>query len=312
MSFPNLEHTTPAGKAGTALTMGQLKNWVGDSTKERTIQEGYNSDTLLLDMTHNYLKSQFLEIPFSKSWGLSETKNKVYQSFGTSPDWQVITIGGIKITEAGGTLAAQGVQNRMVLHCEDTNPHSDAKGGGFEDVSLVEKFELTDEQYDKMENTYRAFKKKMLAEDPTWVPKHVADARARRLAERGAPVPPETEEEVASRMQPGMRCEAIGGRRGVIRWIGMVPEINRKRASELAKNPYPDPTESKMDHVYVGVEFDEPEGSHDGVIQGKRYFQTEPKCGAFIPSVKLKAGKEFVEVDPFASDDDDEDMDEEL
>jgi len=285
---------TSAGKAGTALTMGDLKNYVGDATKERDQQEGFQTDTLLLDMTHNYLKHQYLEIPFSASWGLQEVQNKVYQTFGTSPEFQEITIGGKRITAEGGSLFQHGVANRSLLYCNDTNPHSDARGGGFEDVSLVKKFELTDEEYDKRENTYRAYKRRMIAKDPNWLPKHVIEARARKLAKDGPPVPPEEEEEVNMRMQVGMRCEAIGGRRGVIRWIGMVPE-------------------TKSEHVFIGVEFDEPEGKHDGVIEGKRYFQTAPKSGAFVASVKVKAGKEFVEVDPFAdSDSDDEDMNEEL
>lgn len=295
MSMLNVKMTssTPAGKAGTALTMHDLKAYVGDSTKDRSQQQGFNNDTVLLDMTHNYLKNQYLEIPFSRSWNLEQTKNKVYQTFGTSPEWQEISIAGNKITDETKTLGDLGVASGMILHCHDANPHSEAKGGGYEDVSLVEKFELTDEQYDKMENTYRAFKRRMIAKDPNWIPKHVAEARARKLAANGPPVPPEAEEEVYMRMQVGMRCEAIGGRRGVIRWIGKAEEL-------------------KTEHTYIGVEFDEPEGKHDGIIGEKRYFQTPPNQGAFLPSTKVKAGKEFVEVDPFASDDDEEDMDEEL
>ncbi len=39
--------------------------------------------------------------------------------------------------------------------------------GWLEDVSLVKKYEISEEAYNQRENTYRAFKAKKLAEDPT-------------------------------------------------------------------------------------------------------------------------------------------------
>jgi hypothetical protein len=47
------------------------------------------------------------------------------------------------------------------------DPNSLSAGGWLEDTSLVKKYEISEEAYNKRENTYRAFKAKKLAEDPT-------------------------------------------------------------------------------------------------------------------------------------------------
>lgn len=281
-----------------ALTMDDLKTWVGD-VKQRTeyIAEG----TVLLDLTHNYLKNQFVEIPFEESWTVRRCKEKLYTTFGTSPENMILSINGVPMPDDNALLSSFGVKHGMVIHCIDTDPTSAAKGGGLEDVSLVKKYEMTDEDYDKRENTYRAYKRKMLAKDPNWVPKHVAEARARK-AEEDALKPKtdqallETLDQANSRMKVGDRCEAIGGRRGEIKYIGLVPEIKTNDDIE--------------DVVWVGVEYDEAEGKNDGSIKGKRYFQAGATRGAFLKSHLVKAG-DYPELDPFASDDE-EDLMEEL
>lgn len=51
---------------------------------------------------------------------------------------------------------------RCVLHVIDTDPSSLSAGGWLEDVSKVEKYEISDEAYNLRENTYRKFKEKKL------------------------------------------------------------------------------------------------------------------------------------------------------
>ena len=46
------------------------------------------------------------------------------------------------------------------------DPYSASAGGWLEDVSLVQKYEISEEAYNARENTYRNFKAKKLAEDP--------------------------------------------------------------------------------------------------------------------------------------------------
>ena len=48
------------------------------------------------------------------------------------------------------------------MHVIDTDPTSLSAGGWLEDVSKVEKYEISDEAYNLRENTYRKFKEKKL------------------------------------------------------------------------------------------------------------------------------------------------------
>ena len=52
----------------------------------------------------------------------------------------------------------------MEIHIKDNDPHSLSKNGGLEDVSLVEKYEISEEAYEKREQTVRKeiAKKKVL------------------------------------------------------------------------------------------------------------------------------------------------------
>ena len=56
----------------------------------------------------------------------------------------------------------------FTLHVVDTDAGSASAAGWLEDVSKVEKFELSDEAYAARDNTYRKFKEEQLKRDPTW------------------------------------------------------------------------------------------------------------------------------------------------
>lgn len=47
-------------------------------------------------------------------------------------------------------------QDGYIIHVNDNNPNSVLKG--LEDVSQVQKFTLTEEQYDKLPDSFRKFK----------------------------------------------------------------------------------------------------------------------------------------------------------
>lgn len=273
-------------------TMDDLKSYITGG-KGRQVAEGL----VILDIAHNLLKAKYAEIKFELDWSISRVKDKVYQMTGSKPEYMVLTLNGVPLSNEDATFSSYGPTNGMLLYCNDTDPYSTAKGGALEDVRLVEKYVMTDEDYDKRADTYRSFKKKMLAQDPNWKPKHVIEEQKKKAAERAQyaveGLEEETEEQIAARMKVGDRCEAVGGRRGEIMYIGLIPEI---------------PQEEVM---WIGVKYDECEGKNNGTVGGKRYFEAEEKQGAFLRSGLVKAG-DYPEVDPFASDNDDEDVMEEL
>jgi hypothetical protein len=63
------------------------------------------------------------------------------------------------------------------LHIVDLDPNSASSGGWLEDVSLVKKYEISEEAYNARKNTYRNFRKQKLAEDPNWTYKTDLESR---------------------------------------------------------------------------------------------------------------------------------------
>lgn len=135
----------------------------------------------------------------------------------------------------------------MEIYCVDTNPNSAAKGGAYEDVSLVKKYEISEEDYAKRANTVRAYKKEML--------------RKKKLEQQNQEVPGE---DTVKDFIIGNRCKVYpGDRRGTIRW----------------KGEWKDEPERGY---WLGIEFDEPVGSNDGKHKGVEYFKCQLKYGSFV------------------------------
>lgn len=280
--------------------MGQLKDYVTGG-QARTVAEG----TVLLDVTHNLLARRMVEIPFNLYSTVSVAKEKVYQISGSKPEHMTLLLNGATPLDDTKLLGDYNVATGMLLHCVDDDPFSTAKGGALEDVSLVDKYVMSDEDYDKRENTYRAYKKKMLEKDPNWVPVHVAKARAAAAGEKKLPqAPAEDPAETLSRVKLGLRCSVFpGDRRGTVMFVGEVPEIPEPEVKDEKGETVPTPK-----RLWVGINYDDPVGKHDGVMKCKRYFTCPNKHGAFVAPSFVKVG-DFPELDPFASDNEEEEND---
>ncbi len=53
------------------------------------------------------------------------------------------------------------------------------------------------------------------------------------------------------------------------------------------------------------MQFDEPLGHNDGTVKGRKIFECNPGCGAFVRGHNVTTG-DFPERDPFASDDEED------
>lgn len=158
---------------------------------------------------------------------------------------------------------------RYIVHVIDTDPMSLASQGWLEDTSKVEKYVMSDADYDARENTYRKFKQEKLKEDPTWtLEKEIAKRRGVPYTAEDSAATVEDDEhqaEEASHLRQEERCEVVtqeGCKRGRIKYIG--------KCEGLPKG------------YWVGVEYDEPVGKNDGSAKGHRYFECEPKYGGFV------------------------------
>lgn len=176
-------------------------------------------------------------------------------------------------------------QDGFILHVRDLDPTSLTADGWLEDVSKVEKYVMSDADYAKRENTYRKYKESKLSEDADWT-------LQKEMAQRAGKETPAVSQKVtdpeflaaeASSIQVGCRCQvSLGARRGTVRFVGKV--------AELALG------------YWVGVEYDEPAGRHDGVVKGTRYFECPSSHGVFLRPDKIEIG-DFPEIDFLDSDD---------
>jgi tubulin-folding cofactor B len=137
------------------------------------------------------------------------------------------------------------------------------KSGASEDVldtNQVEKFELTEEEYNQKTDSVRAFK----AQNKLGrFNEEAAQKRQEELEQREAL---ETE-------KAGQRCEVrvLGQptRRGQVMFVG-----------ETKFKP----------GAWVGVALDEPLGKNNGTVAGVRYFECRPKYGSFVRPSDVTVG----------------------
>ncbi|KAJ3028169.1 UNVERIFIED_CONTAM: hypothetical protein HDU68_002315 [Siphonaria sp. JEL0065] len=169
-------------------------------------------------------------------------------------------------------------ENFMRIHVSDTNPHR--VKGAFTDVSQVKKFEISEEEYEKRNDSVRAFKQRMKLG-------RFSDGAS---AASGSTSNENEYKEEADKIKVGDRCQIVvedaGGlmKRGVVKFVGL--------------------TKFKPGY-WVGIEYDEPLGKHDGSVGGEKYFDAKPKYGAFARPNKVEVG-DFPEEDLFG--DEDEEM----
>jgi tubulin-folding cofactor B len=156
---------------------------------------------------------------------------------------------------------------------DNTDPT--ARPGEYNDLSAVEKFELTPEEYESRRDT---------------VLSHLKANKLGRFAETPTNLTQTPPAPIPSNIKIGERCEVQSGdgtidRRGTIRFVG---------EAAMGKGG-----------VWVGVEMDEPTGKGDGSVDGVRYFQSSSKHAVFVRADKVTVG-DFPEEDLMADDDDDE------
>ncbi|THH16685.1 hypothetical protein EW146_g3994 [Bondarzewia mesenterica] len=149
------------------------------------------------------------------------------------------------------------IHDFQLLRVEDTNP-SVTFTGQLTDVSAVEKFELSDEQYAQRQDSVLAYKQRH---------------KVGRFAPKDQP--PQTSVPIVN-ISVGSRCQVESTeegfhKRGTVRFVG--------------------PTKfGTTGGIWVGVEYDEPFGKNDGSVQGERYFLCRPKYGVFVKPDKVQVG----------------------
>ncbi|KAK1431365.1 hypothetical protein QVD17_07822 [Tagetes erecta] len=226
-------------------------------------------DSVLLRVTHSNLKTFSADIRFSLESTVEAVKDKLWKKCGTavaSMRLELYDDTGAKVSDVNDYTRPFGFYSPLDgyrLHIIDLDPSSVTSGGWLEDTSLVEKYKISDEAYDKLDGTYRKFKEKL----------------GPRSNAQGSKMGDDYMEEFCANIKVGDRCQVEPGeKRGVVKFVG--------RAEALGPG------------FWVGIQYDEPLGKHDGLVKGTRFFECPPLHGAMVRPDKVKVG-DYPERDPF-------------
>lgn len=243
-------------------------------------ESGLNTadSTVIMNVTHSHLKSVFPEIRFDRHTLIEGVKRKLSTMCGTAPSAMVLRLQN----EAGETIATMGDDHKPLgyyspysgctLHVIDQDPGSLGSQGWLEDVSKVEKYVISEEDYSKRSDTARKFKERMMQQQQQQEGSSSSEPAA---SEDGVVVDSEKNE-----VSVGQRCCVFpGDKRGSVKFVGAVPDL---------------PSGS-----WVGVEYDEPLGKNDGSVKGTRYFECPPNHGGFVRPDKVRVG-DFPPLDDFS------------
>ncbi|XP_056230751.1 tubulin-folding cofactor B [Seriola aureovittata] len=211
---------------------------------------------------------------FNRGISVAELKGKLEMVVGTPSSCMDLELYSVsdkfmqKIDDNDALLGSYPVDDDCRIHVID---RSGGQMGEFTDVSKVEKFELSDEAYDKKTDSARSFMKKQRVGrfNEEEVAKKKADLAAREEEQKAA----------ADAISVGSRCQVhVPGQPtkvGTVMYVG---------------------TADFKPGFWVGVKYDEPLGKHDGIVEGKRYFDCENKYGAFVKPLSVTVG-DFPEED---------------
>ncbi|XP_052635438.1 tubulin-folding cofactor B isoform X2 [Harpia harpyja] len=134
---------------------------------------------------------------------------------------------------------------------------SGARMGEYEDVLQVEKYKITERDYKKQPESLWSFLRQQC-----WG--HYDAEGTRRRAQEAV---------LAAALPLGARCQ--------VRLLG--------QPSKLATIMFVGQTHFKPGY-WVGVRYDEPLGKHDGSVGSRRYFECQPKYGAFVKPQSVTPG----------------------
>lgn len=211
---------------------------------------------------------------FNRGITIAELKGKLEMIVGASAACMELELFSVsdqfltKMEDHEALLGSFPVDNDCRIHVID---RSGGHLGEFSDVSQVEKFELSDDTYDKRSESARSFMKKQR------VGRYNEEEMAKKKADLAARE--EEQKAAADAISVGSRCQVQV--QGQPTKIGTVMYVG---------------TADFKPGYWVGVKYDEPLGKNDGSVDGKRYFECPNKYGAFVKPVSVVVG-DFPEED---------------
>ncbi|KAK7198553.1 tubulin-specific chaperone [Novymonas esmeraldas] len=206
-----------------------------------------------------------------KAYGLAQTvqsiKEDMYSRFGIPAEQIRLELYDARDCKVEGSMRDEkllgfyGCETGYRIHVVDLRPA--AQVDNYDDVSKVEKYEMSEEEWLRRPDNLRAYKERMQA------------LQREEMAKAGVVVPAGPDDdsfkEAAASMAVGDRCSCQpGDRLGTVRYVGRVAAL---------KPGY-----------WIGVEFDEPVGKSDGTVKGVKLFDCLPSYGGVLRPDQVEVG----------------------
>ncbi|XP_068601260.1 tubulin-folding cofactor B [Brachionichthys hirsutus] len=211
---------------------------------------------------------------FNRGITVAELKGKMEMIVGVSASCMELELFDVsdqllqKMDDNEALMGSYAVDDNCRIHVID---RSGRQMGEFDDVQKVEKYEISDETYDKKTDSARSFMKKH----------HIGHFNEEEVAKKKAELAArqEARKDAADAISVGSRCKVqIPGQSTKLGTVMFVGTTDFKRG------------------YWVGVKYDEPLGKNNGIIGGKQYFECEDKYGGFVMPEHVTVG-DFPEED---------------
>ncbi|CAK9807457.1 Tubulin-folding cofactor B [Anthophora plagiata] len=223
------------------------------------------SDFINLSITNSGQNTYCVERRFQKAITIDEFKGKLELVTGANSGTMKVEVYDkndkliCKLDEGQRLLGSYPIDDGMRIHVIDNFFRNE------ENLSNVDKFEISEEEYAKRADTVKAFLEK------NKLGKYNEEEMKRKEEEKKQEE--EAEAAAAQLCKIGDRCEVY------------VPNQPKRRATIM----YVGKTEFK-EGWWVGVKYDEPLGKNNGTVNGKKYFDCLPKYGGFVKPMHVKVG----------------------
>ncbi|KAM3616786.1 uncharacterized protein V6R79_023503 [Siganus canaliculatus] len=211
---------------------------------------------------------------FNRGATIAELKQRLEMVVGTPASGMDLELFGVtgnflqKMDNNDALMGSYPVDDDCRIHVID---RSGCQMGEYTDVSKVQKFELSDESYEKRSDSARSFMKKH----------RIGHFNEEEMAKKKAQLAAQQEEQkaAADTISVGSRCQV------------QVPGQSTKLGTVM----YVGTADFKPGY-WVGVKYDEPLGKNNGCVDGRKYFECEDKYGAFVRPLNVNVG-DFPEED---------------